>query len=206
MTAFEVDSSLRTKSLKKLLNISAELRFWVYYGKKDPTAFVGNIDPESCITIVCTRQALRELTGSRTSTITINTTASQEMTTLLAVDHHIRQAIQHCWSALPPEERSLKRVDQEITRLVRRALGEIEKDLFAFNRTAFCETRTKSVTDTFVARILKEHPRAYERWTEEEDQLLKQKFSEGAAVQDLAKFFQRRPSAIRSRLRKLGLR
>lgn len=51
-----------------------------------------------------------------------------------------------------------------------------------------------------------EYSKAYEKWTEDEDSLLKQRFSEGVSIEDLSRLFQRKPSAIRSRLRKLGLR
>jgi hypothetical protein len=43
--------------------------------------------------------------------------------------------------------------------------------------------------------------KAYQQWTAAEDALLKQKFSGGANIEELAAFFQRRPSAIRSRLK-----
>ena len=128
-----------------------------------------------------------------------------DMTTLLSADQHVRQAIQLCWTALPEEERSLERVEQEMTRLVRRALDDIEEDLLAFRKPDSGHRRTKSVTDSRLAKIRERYPRAYERWMEEDDNLLKQKFSEGVSIQDLSEFFQRRPSAIRSRLRKLGL-
>jgi predicted Holliday junction resolvase-like endonuclease len=51
-----------------------------------------------------------------------------------------------------------------------------------------------------------EYSKAYEKWTEDEDNLLKQRSSEGVSIEDLSRLFQRKPSAIRSRLRKLGLR
>ena len=49
------------------------------------------------------------------------------------------------------------------------------------------------------------YPKAYERWTPDEDEQLKIKFRAGVSVSELATYFQRQPSAIRSRLRKLGL-
>ena len=55
-------------------------------------------------------------------------------------------------------------------------------------------------------QIRTEYSKAYEKWTEDEDNLLKQRFSEGVSIEDLSRLFQRKPSAIRSRLRKLGLR
>lgn len=49
------------------------------------------------------------------------------------------------------------------------------------------------------------HPKAYERWTSEDDQRLSEKFITGSSVSELAQFFQRQESAIRSRLTKLGI-
>lgn len=49
------------------------------------------------------------------------------------------------------------------------------------------------------------HPKAYERWTLDEDDQLKVKYQEGVSVSELSTYFQRQPNAIRSRLAKLGL-
>ncbi len=48
------------------------------------------------------------------------------------------------------------------------------------------------------------YPNAYDKWTEFDDALLKQEFANGASVSQLSKLFHRQPSAIRSRIRKLG--
>jgi hypothetical protein len=56
-----------------------------------------------------------------------------------------------------------------------------------------------------VEQMRQKHPKAYERWTSDEDEHLKAKYREGATIAELAVFFQRRDSAIRSRLAKLGL-
>ena len=53
--------------------------------------------------------------------------------------------------------------------------------------------------------IRQKYPKAYEKWLPEEDEQLKRKYTDGMSVSDLAKHFQRKPSAIRSRLEKLGL-
>ena len=53
--------------------------------------------------------------------------------------------------------------------------------------------------------IRQEHARAYEKWSREEDEELVRKRGKGSNVPDLASHFGRRPSAIRSRLKKLGL-
>ncbi len=56
-----------------------------------------------------------------------------------------------------------------------------------------------------MAEIKVAHPRAYEKWTEGDDAELKQRFLNGENVRSLSERFQRQPSAIRSRLRKLGV-
>jgi len=53
------------------------------------------------------------------------------------------------------------------------------------------------------AKIRKKYPKAYERWTKEEDELLVNKFHQGISIEKLAIHFQRQESAIRSRLKKL---
>lgn len=49
------------------------------------------------------------------------------------------------------------------------------------------------------------HPRAYEPWNKEEDEQLRQRYQQGATIANLVDEFLRQPSAIRSRLKKLGL-
>lgn len=53
--------------------------------------------------------------------------------------------------------------------------------------------------------VRQRYPRAYEKWTEDEDVRLKIEYGKGLGIQPLSEMFQRKPSAIRSRLRKLGL-
>lgn len=50
-----------------------------------------------------------------------------------------------------------------------------------------------------------EHPNAYNVWTAEDDEELKQMWEEGKSVQDIADYFGRKNSSIITRLRKLGL-
>ncbi len=49
------------------------------------------------------------------------------------------------------------------------------------------------------------YPRAYQPWLKREDDLLRTQFRLGCSVADIAKSHQRRPGAIYSRIRKLGL-
>jgi ribonuclease D len=52
--------------------------------------------------------------------------------------------------------------------------------------------------------IKQAHPRAYEKWTQEEDAELLSLHGAGTALSKLAAHFRRQPSAIRSRLAKLA--
>lgn len=56
-----------------------------------------------------------------------------------------------------------------------------------------------------LAKIKARYPRAYEKWTIEEDDDLKGMIALGHSIDQAAERFQRQPSAIRSRLGKLGL-
>ena len=50
-----------------------------------------------------------------------------------------------------------------------------------------------------------EHPNAYNVWTAEDDEELKQMWEEGKSVQEIADYFGRKNSSIITRLRKLGI-
>ena len=50
-----------------------------------------------------------------------------------------------------------------------------------------------------------EYPNAYAPWSEEDDWELTRMWCQGASVKDLANHFQRKPGAIRSRIKKLEL-
>ncbi len=70
------------------------------------------------------------------------------------------------------------------------------------------EAPALSSYDKNVARmdaIKQKYPKAYTSWTAQEDADLKTRFQQGMSVIDLANLFQRQPSAINSRLNRLGL-
>jgi hypothetical protein len=48
------------------------------------------------------------------------------------VDHFIRQAIQFCWMALPPEQQNAEAVEKQIRRIVDRALRDLREDIDTF--------------------------------------------------------------------------
>lgn len=119
------------------------------------------------------------------------------------IDQHIRQAIMHCWVMLPEDERSITKVKAEVLRLFHRAIKDMYEDALAFGFIQQQE-ETKHVEDRY-AEIRALYPRAYEAWTVGEDNELKKKHNQSLTVEQLAKDLERQPSAITSRLRKLGL-
>ena len=56
-----------------------------------------------------------------------------------------------------------------------------------------------------VEEIRQKYPKAYMKWTKEEEDALRNYYLQGKTIDELASIFQRKPSAIRSRLQKLGL-
>ena len=68
---------------------------------------------------------------------------------------------------------------------------------------AYKKLTGEPVYSVYAAR--QEHPNAYEPWTEGADEQLKHMWSEGKSVQEIAEHFGRKPSAIITRMKKLGL-
>jgi hypothetical protein len=54
--------------------------------------------------------------------------------------------------------------------------------------------------------IKAKYQRAYEKWTVEEEEILVSKFEHGISIKEIAIILERQPSAINSRLQKLGLK
>jgi DNA-binding NarL/FixJ family response regulator len=79
-------------------------------------------------------------------------------------------------------------------------------DIFGAAREALDLVEATSATSQQrLAHVRKVHPRAYEKWTDEEDEQLEQLVRSGCPVDDIATQLQRQPSAIRSRMRKRNL-
>ncbi|MDE3097284.1 MAG: ATP-dependent DNA helicase RecQ [Chloroflexota bacterium] len=53
--------------------------------------------------------------------------------------------------------------------------------------------------------VRRAHPRAYERWSDEEDALVRQHAAAGEGPDEIARWLQRQPGSIRMRMGKLGL-
>ncbi|PZF79318.1 hypothetical protein [Jiangella anatolica] len=56
-----------------------------------------------------------------------------------------------------------------------------------------------------LTKIRRDHPKAYARWTAEEEEVLARLHGEGRSISDIARTMQRQPGGIRSRLERLGL-
>lgn len=147
VVAFEIDSAYRIKSLRKLIAVNANLRFWIYFGIADGEAIARRIDPIGIIRVI-----------------------------------HL--------SASPDKQDRLTRIAKD--ELASPADGLVRSQEDAGNAHGF-------------AKIRERYPRAYERWTPEEDHSLQMQFQNGVKVSELATCFQRKLGAIRSRLKKLGL-
>jgi uncharacterized protein (DUF433 family) len=78
------------------------------------------------------------------------------------------------------------------------------RDIFDAAEEALRLNDTSSAYEERLESIKKRYPRAYERWTQNEDARLVALHAQGLSVDELATRFQRQPSAIRSRLDKLA--
>jgi hypothetical protein len=58
---------------------------------------------------------------------------------------------------------------------------------------------------TRLEKVREKHPRAYERWTSDEERSLEERFREGVSVSELARLHERQRGAIKARLIRLGL-
>jgi predicted Holliday junction resolvase-like endonuclease len=66
-------------------------------------------------------------------------------------------------------------------------------------------TQNSSEKAYSIESIRKNHRRAYEPWSKDEEKRLSRLYEQGATITELAQEFQRQPGGIRSRLKKLGL-
>ncbi|HMT08899.1 MAG TPA: hypothetical protein PKA82_12915 [Pyrinomonadaceae bacterium] len=79
------------------------------------------------------------------------------------------------------------------------------RDIFAAADEALRMNESDSDYNQRMAKIRKRYPRAYEKWSAEEDNELRSLFDRGISDTEAAEHFGRQPSAISSRLIKLGL-
>ena len=50
----------------------------------------------------------------------------------LQIDQEIRQAIQFCWMAMPPDKKTIDEVEKQIRRIVDRAFRDLREDSESF--------------------------------------------------------------------------
>lgn len=73
------------------------------------------------------------------------------------------------------------------------------KSILHFNATSEEEREEK------IAEARKTHPRAFQKWTAEEDRDLQSMASEGRSMKSMVEFFQRNEAGVKARLKKFGL-
>lgn len=62
-----------------------------------------------------------------------------------------------------------------------------------------------NVSDERIKQVREARPRAYEKWTTEEEDVLRNEFLQGQSIEEIAEHLQRQIGGIRSRLVKQGL-
>lgn len=82
----------------------------------------------------------------------------------------------------------------------------LEKFSEIFDQAVWVMARRDKSGTYNLDEIRQKYPRAYEKWTSEEDERLTSRYQAGLDLLELAAIFQRQPSSIQSRLTKLGLR
>ena len=78
-------------------------------------------------------------------------------------------------------------------------------ELFADLRLGGVSKVVPKRPEPLVNHATEQYPRAYERWTASEDEQLEQLYRSGHDSKQISGVLQRQPSAVASRLRKLGL-
>jgi len=82
----------------------------------------------------------------------------------------------------------------------------LEAFIAGFDKTLdFLGIRQKPKSYAF-EKNRQQHPKAYTKWSPDEDEALRIKYQEGMSVAELSREFQRQPGAIQSRLAKLGIK
>jgi hypothetical protein len=82
---------------------------------------------------------------------------------------------------------------------------EIVLDKNSLNKNNNSDKKSKSEYHKKLEKIREKYPNAYKPWKETDDILLRDYFNHGKSYSEISEKFRRKPSAIKSRLRKLGL-
>lgn len=83
----------------------------------------------------------------------------------------------------------------------------------AFSREDICMAanealilnRNTQTREERVAKIQQRYPRAYEKWSSDEEWRIKELFQQGKTMREIASVVQRQPNAVKSRLERMGL-
>lgn len=78
-------------------------------------------------------------------------------------------------------------------------------DIFAAAKEALELSNRKVSKDAGIQKIREQYPRAYEPWTQEEENQLITLYHEGRSTNEISEIMERQPGAIRSRIEKLSL-
>ncbi len=117
-----------------------------------------------------------------------------------------RHTLQEIAKSLDISKECVRRIEQEALWQLR--LKSLET-LFDNHAIRVLETEGSSSkgesASSYIRQIREVHPRAYEPWSPVEEQELTRLFKSGQSINDMASALKRKPSAIRSRLKRLGL-
>ncbi|MEI8097049.1 MAG: AAA family ATPase [Candidatus Moraniibacteriota bacterium] len=102
------------------------------------------------------------------------------------------------------------RAEEEYKAFSKERLQELEKNFIKIcggkqKREKKEKIRKEKVTEKPFEKIREDHPKAYMKWTAEEDEKLKKLFHKGIQIREISETFGRKRGAITSRLKKLGL-
>jgi hypothetical protein len=78
-------------------------------------------------------------------------------------------------------------------------------DIFEAAKEALSFCASATTYQERLARIKREYPRAYEPWSENEERHLEVMYAQNLSHEEMGHKLQRQPSAIRSRLARVGL-
>jgi DNA-binding NarL/FixJ family response regulator len=83
--------------------------------------------------------------------------------------------------------------------------GYTRDDICIAANEALILNRNTQTREERVAKIQQRFPRAYERWSSDEEWKIRDLFQQGKTMREIASIVQRQPNAVKSRLERMGL-
>ena len=141
----------------------------------------------------------------------------------LAVQKNLHRPKQHFYSGCKKEKTWITTKSYEILKAIahKYSYGQIIREEIAGNYQEICNAAGEALAvqnilhprtcdgvrhfSAYQINIRKTHPRAYDKWTDQEDDQLRQLFESKASFEEIAKIHQRQPSGIHNRLATFGL-